>query len=79
MNSRGTWYHRLVLNLASHLKKKAEAIDACILGIKDPLLKEKDKLELQNRLDKMSKNWNTSDVQITPIVLIEPEKVIKGF
>ena len=77
LNSRGNWYLRLVLNLTSHLKKKEEAIEMCILGIKDPLVKEKDKLELQNRLEKMSKNWKAAECQIAPIVLIEPEKVGK--
>lgn len=75
MNFRGTWYHRLALNLDSHLKDNIRSADTCMQGIQDPLIGQKDKLALQTRLEKLSNRLDWSIEGQSPIMLVEPEKV----
>ncbi|KAF7633268.1 Fanconi-associated nuclease [Meloidogyne graminicola] len=75
INSRGKWYKRLALNLNKHLKRDEEAAIFCALGIDDPLILVSDKLSLQQRLDKLSKHFNSIHLLEKRLILIEPEKV----
>jgi fanconi-associated nuclease 1 len=54
-NSRGYWYDRLSVNLASHLKDTPSAIEACHQGISDPHVRAARRYALKNRLHRLSK------------------------
>lgn len=72
-DARGSWWDRLALNLDSHLKQKAEAMDAIQMGLDDCALGDKDRLLLQDRGLKLDQAWKG------PLDTGDPERVdIKG-
>ncbi|ROT66235.1 putative fanconi-associated nuclease 1 isoform X2 [Penaeus vannamei] len=51
---RGRWFDRLALNLATHLKKPAQAVDAIQEALKDPEVRKGHRLSLSMRAEKMA-------------------------
>ncbi|XP_047501119.1 LOW QUALITY PROTEIN: fanconi-associated nuclease 1-like [Penaeus chinensis] len=51
---RGRWFDRLALNLATHLKKPAQAVDAIQQALKDPEVRKGHRLSLSMRAQKMA-------------------------
>uniref|UniRef100_A0A914YXJ2 Fanconi-associated nuclease n=1 Tax=Panagrolaimus superbus TaxID=310955 RepID=A0A914YXJ2_9BILA len=57
---RGFLYDRLALDLHAHLKKKDDSLNACVRGISDTVVRNKDRLLLQDRALRLDKDFQIS-------------------
>uniref|UniRef100_A0AC35FKZ8 Fanconi-associated nuclease n=1 Tax=Panagrolaimus sp. PS1159 TaxID=55785 RepID=A0AC35FKZ8_9BILA len=57
---RGFLYDRLALDLGHHLKRKDDSLNACVRGMSDPIVRNKDKLLLQDRALRLDKDFEIS-------------------
>ena len=78
-NSRGYWYDRLSVNLATHLKDITSAIETCHRGISDTHVRAARRYSLKNRLHRLSKLPKPQGITEESFEILScPTKILKA-